>query len=77
MAARSKAFLLTCTRATRFAPPDDFRTVHFCPQRSGLNDVRIGSCLTQIVQLRGKNIEVEREFSSEKGLLRAPHGTRD
>ena len=28
-----------------FCPPDDFRRVHFCPEKSGLIDVRIGACV--------------------------------
>ena len=26
-------------------PPDDFRRVHFCPEKSGLSAVRIGACV--------------------------------
>jgi hypothetical protein len=36
--------------------------------RVRVEDVRIGSRFTQFVQPRGKSVEVEREFSSEKGL---------
>ena len=28
-----------------FCPPDDFRKVHFCPERSGLSAVRVGACV--------------------------------
>jgi len=30
------------SRSTRFAPPDDFRRVRFCPEKSGPTGLRIG-----------------------------------
>src|SRR6266571_5927612 len=36
--------------AARFHPfcPDDFRRVHFCRQKSGLNDMKISFCRTPV-----------------------------
>ena len=34
---------IRCPETHPFCPPDDFRKVHFCPEKSRLNDVGIAS----------------------------------